>query len=77
MSPMTVVEGRHLSLTNLDKVLYPETGTTKGEVLHYCTTTAGPLLAHLRDRPLSFLRYPDGAGPHLPIRASALPVSAP
>ncbi|MEU8911932.1 MULTISPECIES: non-homologous end-joining DNA ligase [Streptomyces] len=60
MSPMTVVEGRRLSLTNLDKVLYPETGTTKGEVLHYCTTIAGPLLAHLHDRPLSFLRYPDG-----------------
>ncbi|MFI1301829.1 non-homologous end-joining DNA ligase [Streptomyces sioyaensis] len=60
MSPITVVEGRRLSLTHLDKVLYPGTGTTKGEVLHYCTTTAGPLLSHLRDRPLSFLRYPDG-----------------
>ncbi|GAB7029561.1 non-homologous end-joining DNA ligase [Streptomyces sp. NPDC021749] len=60
MSPITMVEGRRLSLTNLDKVLYPETGTTKGEVLHYCTTTADPLLAHLADRPLSFLRYPDG-----------------
>ena len=60
MSPITVVEGRRLSLTNLDKVLYAETGTTKGEVLHYCTTIAGPLLAHLHDRPLSFLRYPDG-----------------
>ncbi|MEU9118960.1 non-homologous end-joining DNA ligase [Streptomyces sp. NPDC048506] len=60
MSPITVVEGRRLSLTNLDKVIYPETGTTKGEVLHYWTTTAEPLLAHLHDRPLSFLRYPDG-----------------
>ncbi|MFJ9848683.1 non-homologous end-joining DNA ligase [Streptomyces sp. NPDC101150] len=60
MSPITVVEGRRLSLTNLDKVIYPETGTTKGEVVHYCTVTADPLLAHLHDRPLSFLRYPDG-----------------
>ncbi|WP_438484356.1 non-homologous end-joining DNA ligase [Streptomyces sp. S186] len=60
MSPITVVEGRRLSLTNLDKVLYPETGTTKGEVVHYCTTTADVLLPHLRDRPVSFLRYPDG-----------------
>ncbi|MEU3713819.1 non-homologous end-joining DNA ligase [Streptomyces catenulae] len=60
MSPITVVEGRRLSLTRLDKVLYPETGTTKGEVLHYVTTTAGALLAHLHDRPVSFLRYPDG-----------------
>ncbi|MFJ5674092.1 non-homologous end-joining DNA ligase [Streptomyces sp. NPDC093097] len=62
MSPITVVEGRRLSLTNLDKVLYPETGTTKGEVLHYCTTTADALLPHLHDRPVSFLRYPDGPG---------------
>ncbi|WP_336053663.1 non-homologous end-joining DNA ligase [Streptomyces sp. CA2R101] len=60
MSPITDVEGRRLPLTNLDKVLYAETATTKGEVLHYCTTVAGPLLAHLHDRPLSFLRYPDG-----------------
>ncbi|GES27736.1 non-homologous end-joining DNA ligase [Streptomyces angustmyceticus] len=60
MSPITDVEGRRVSLTNLDKVLYAETATTKGEVLHYCTTVAGPLLAQLRDRPLSFLRYPDG-----------------
>ncbi|KUL38036.1 ATP-dependent DNA ligase [Streptomyces sp. NRRL F-4489] len=60
MPPITVVEGRRLSLTNLDKVLYPATGTTKGEVLHYCTTTADLLLPHLQDRPVSFLRYPDG-----------------
>ncbi|WP_411139722.1 non-homologous end-joining DNA ligase [Streptomyces sp. x-80] len=60
MSPITVVEGRRLALTNLDKVLYPATGTTKGEVLHYCTTTAALLLPHLHDRPVSFLRFPDG-----------------
>ncbi|WP_434596457.1 non-homologous end-joining DNA ligase [Streptomyces sp. A5-4] len=60
MSPITEVEGRRLALSNLDKVLYPATGTTKGEVLHYYATTAGALLAHLRNRPLSFLRYPDG-----------------
>ncbi|MFD7665083.1 non-homologous end-joining DNA ligase [Streptomyces sp. NPDC059788] len=62
MSPITVVEGRRLSLTNLDKVLYPRTGTTKGELLHYYATTAGALLAHIHDRPVSFLRYPDGPG---------------
>ncbi|GAA2244359.1 ATP-dependent DNA ligase [Streptomyces ruber] len=60
MSPVTVVEGRKVSLSNLEKVLYPATGFTKGEVLHYYATVAGPLLAHLRDRPLSFFRYPDG-----------------
>ncbi|GAA2998392.1 non-homologous end-joining DNA ligase [Streptomyces fulvorobeus] len=61
MTPITDVEGRRLTLTNLDKVLYPATGTTKGEVLHYyAATAAAPLLAHLDDRPVSFLRYPDG-----------------
>ncbi|MGW8884007.1 non-homologous end-joining DNA ligase [Streptomyces sp. NPDC055749] len=61
MTPITEVEGRRLALSNLDKVLYPATGTTKGEVLHYYAATASaPLLAHLRDRPVSFLRYPDG-----------------
>ncbi|MFD9278455.1 non-homologous end-joining DNA ligase [Streptomyces mirabilis] len=60
MTPITEVEGRRLALTNLDKVLYPATGFTKGEVLHYYATVAEPLLAHLHDRPVSFLRYPDG-----------------
>lgn len=60
MTPITEVEGRRLALSNLDKVLYPATGFTKGEVLHYYATTAQVLLPHLRDRPLSFLRYPDG-----------------
>ncbi|WP_299529001.1 non-homologous end-joining DNA ligase [uncultured Streptomyces sp.] len=61
MTPITEVEGRRLPLSNLDKVLYPATGTTKGEVLHYyAATVAGALLAHLYDRPVSFLRYPDG-----------------
>ncbi|MGW4821623.1 non-homologous end-joining DNA ligase [Streptomyces sp. NPDC004227] len=60
MAPITEVEGRRLALSNLDKVLYPATGFTKGEVLHYYATTADALLPHLRDRPMSFLRYPDG-----------------
>lgn len=60
MTPMTEVEGRRLALSNLEKVLYPATGFTKGELLHYYATTADALLPHLRDRPLSFLRYPDG-----------------
>ncbi|MEU8772897.1 non-homologous end-joining DNA ligase [Streptomyces sp. NPDC048606] len=60
MTPITTVEGRRLALSNLDKVLYPRTGFTKGEVLHYYATVADALLAHVRDRPVSFLRYPDG-----------------
>ncbi|MFE1441296.1 non-homologous end-joining DNA ligase [Streptomyces sp. NPDC058739] len=60
MTPITEVEGRRLALSNLEKVLYPATGFTKGEVLHYYATTAEALLPHLRDRAVSFLRYPDG-----------------
>ena len=60
MTPITDVEGRRLALSNLEKVIHPATGTTKGEILHYYATTAEAILPHLRNRPLSFLRYPDG-----------------
>ncbi|WP_316784214.1 non-homologous end-joining DNA ligase [Streptomyces sasae] len=60
MTPITEVDGRRVALSNLEKVLYPATGFTKGELLHYYATTADVLLPHLRDRPVSFLRYPDG-----------------
>ncbi|MEV7373626.1 non-homologous end-joining DNA ligase [Streptomyces sp. NPDC090301] len=60
MTPLTEVEGRRLALSNLDKVLHPVTGTTKGELLHYYATVGAAILPHLRDRPVSFLRYPDG-----------------
>ncbi|MFG3047809.1 non-homologous end-joining DNA ligase [Streptomyces sp. NPDC048241] len=60
MTPVTEVAGRRVSLSNLEKVLYPETGFTKGELLHYYATAAEVLLPHLRDRAVSFLRYPDG-----------------
>ncbi|AZM60042.1 MULTISPECIES: non-homologous end-joining DNA ligase [unclassified Streptomyces] len=60
MAPITEVEGRRLALSNLEKVLYPAIGFTKAEVLHYYATVADVLLPHLRERPVSFLRYPDG-----------------
>ncbi|MDB1088990.1 non-homologous end-joining DNA ligase [Streptomyces sp. ACA25] len=60
--PVTEVEGRRLPLTRLEKVIYPDTGTTKGEVLRYYAQHAGTLLPHLHGRPLSLLRYPDGPG---------------
>ncbi|GAA1715667.1 non-homologous end-joining DNA ligase [Streptomyces yatensis] len=60
MSPIAEVEGRRITLRNLDKVIHPATGTTKGELLHYLASAADPLLGHLRGRPLAFLRYPDG-----------------
>lgn len=55
-----VVDGRTLRLSNLDKVLYPGTGFTKGEVIDYYARVAPVLLPHLADRPVSFKRYPDG-----------------
>jgi len=54
------VEGRTLSLSNLDKVLYPQTGTTKGEVLSYYAQIAPVLLPHLKDRAVTRVRWPHG-----------------
>ncbi|MDJ1130594.1 non-homologous end-joining DNA ligase [Streptomyces iconiensis] len=58
--PHTEIGGHRLALSNLDKVLYPSTGFTKGEAIHYYASVADTLLPHLEGRPLSFLRYPDG-----------------
>jgi bifunctional non-homologous end joining protein LigD len=54
------VDGRTLTLTNLAKVLYPETGFTKAEVLDYYQRIAPVLLPHIAGRPLTLKRYPDG-----------------
>ncbi|MGW5669730.1 non-homologous end-joining DNA ligase [Micromonospora sp. NPDC003776] len=54
------VEGRALELSNLDKVLYPKAGFTKGEVIDYYTRIAPVLLPHLRDRALTRIRFPNG-----------------
>ncbi|WP_081902033.1 DNA ligase D [Lentzea aerocolonigenes] len=51
--------GRTLTLSNLDKPLYPD-GTAKSEVIAYYTRIAPFLLPHLRDRPVTFVRFPDG-----------------
>jgi bifunctional non-homologous end joining protein LigD len=56
------VEGRDLELSNLDKVLYPATGFTKGEVIDYYSRVAPVLLPHLRDRALTRIRFPNGVG---------------
>jgi bifunctional non-homologous end joining protein LigD len=54
-----------LALSNLDKVMYPETGFTKGQVIDYYTRVAPYLLPHLKDRPITLKRFPDGvAGAH-------------
>ena len=56
------VDGRLIKLTNLDKVLYPATQTTKADVLAYYAQVAGVMLPHLRDRPATRKRWPDGMG---------------
>ena len=56
------LDGRRLKLSNLDRVLYPEAGTTKAEVIHYYTEIAPVLLPHLTDRPLTVVRFPEGVG---------------
>ena len=59
---MTVVEvdGHQLSLSNLDKVLYPKVGFTKGEVIEYYARIAPTMLPHLGDRAITLKRYPNG-----------------
>ncbi len=69
-APLVDVDGRRLRLTNLDKVLYPETGTTKGDVIRYYATIAPALLPHLAERPVTRKRWPDGVG------SAAAPIEA-
>jgi bifunctional non-homologous end joining protein LigD len=57
---MVEVEGHRIRLTNLDKVLYPETGTTKAEVIDYYSRVAELLIPHARDRPATRKRWPNG-----------------
>jgi bifunctional non-homologous end joining protein LigD len=54
------VDGRELRLTNLDRVLWPETGSTKGWMLEAYTRLAPALLPHIRGRPVTMWRYPQG-----------------
>ncbi|MFL5946056.1 MAG: DNA ligase D, partial [Gaiellaceae bacterium] len=56
-----VVKGnRELKLSNLDKVFFPVEGITKGDLLEYYRAVAPVLLPHLRDRPFTMVRWPDG-----------------
>ncbi|MFJ6133646.1 non-homologous end-joining DNA ligase [Janibacter terrae] len=56
------VAGRTLRLTSLDKVMYPATETTKGEILDYYARAGETLLAHLAERPVTRVRWPHGVG---------------
>ena len=57
--PVTI-EDRDLELSNLDKVMYPSAGFTKGEVIDYYTRLSPILLPHLRGRALTRIRFPNG-----------------
>ncbi len=69
------VDGRTLSLSHLDKVLFPANGFTKGDLINYYVRIAPVLLPHVRDRPLTMKRFPDGVegqsfyAKHLPSHA--------
>ncbi|MGA9762102.1 MAG: non-homologous end-joining DNA ligase [Gaiellaceae bacterium] len=75
--PVSVrVGGRRLRVSNLDKVLYPAGGFTKGEVIDYYSRIAPVLLPHLKDRPLTLKRYPHGVGSEF-FYAKNVPAGAP
>jgi bifunctional non-homologous end joining protein LigD len=56
----TTIDGRELVVSNLEKVFYPESGFTKGELIDYYARIAPYMVPHLADRPLTMVRYPDG-----------------
>ena len=57
---MVEIQGRQLKLSNLDKVLYPATGFTKGQIIDYYARIGPVLVPHLAGRPLTLKRYPNG-----------------
>ncbi|GAB3609513.1 ATP-dependent DNA ligase [Humibacter ginsengiterrae] len=61
-SQIVEIDGHRLKLTNLDKVLYPETGTTKGDVVGYYAQIAPHLIEHAHGRPATRKRWPNGVG---------------
>jgi bifunctional non-homologous end joining protein LigD len=54
------VNGTKVDVTNLDKIFYPKAGFTKGDVIDYYVRVSSVLLPHLKDRPITLKRYPDG-----------------
>ncbi len=56
------VNGHRLRVSNWEKVLYPRTGTTKGDVIAYSSAISETMLPHCRDRPATRKRWPDGVG---------------
>src|SRR5699024_1759988 len=59
MSTMTI-SGRDIAVSNRQKLFYPDDGVTKGDVVEYYRTVADTMVPHLRGRPLTLKRFPDG-----------------
>ena len=59
---IVTVDGCRIRLTNLDKILYPETGTTKDDVLDYYARIADVLITHVANRPVTCTRWVPGVG---------------
>jgi bifunctional non-homologous end joining protein LigD len=59
-STRTTIAGRELSVSNLEKVLFPQSGFTKGQLIDYYVRVGPVMLPHLRERPLTMKRFPDG-----------------
>jgi bifunctional non-homologous end joining protein LigD len=71
------VGGHEVELTNLDKVLFPEVGFTKRDLIRYYTTIAPMILPYLRERPLNVHRWPDGVGGRTQFWQKQIPDHAP
>ncbi len=73
----TSIGGRELAVSNLEKVLFPESGFTKGQLIDYYMRIADVMLPHIRERPLTMKRFPDGVAgksffeKHIPSHAPA------
>src|SRR3979411_2035465 len=86
-SAQLTVDGSKVEVSNLDKVFYPKTGFTKGEVIDYYVRISPVLLPHLKDRPITLKRYPNGVEgfffyekqcpSHRPAWINTAPVSSP
>ncbi len=63
-SQVVEVDGRELKLTNLDKVLYPESGFSKGEMVDYYAKVADAMVPHLKGRAVTLRRFPEGVDDH-------------
>src|SRR5260370_36209694 len=59
---MPVIDGHEINVTNPQKVLFPDDGITKGDLVDYYQRIAERMLPHVRDRPLHMNRFPDGIG---------------